>query len=296
MGKDDFDISFTRNIKILLRIVRSDSEYFSLSASGRSFVHSYGIGGIYGSRLKFSIEDKKRISDLLESQGVSNDIDPNLLTKSLTRAGSLEMSHDEKRTSICVKRRTMLVKPMPGNGFLLADGKHPVRLPIENSSLLVDVSADDSFCYTSVIVVENWECFDRFHQLHLIDFSRAGDNPIILWRGDGSPESNASGAYDFLRRSEKKVFAFVDYDPSGLCIALGLPGLSGVLLPDETILRDLVRTRGNEKLYEKQQNSIKQLQKVDHPDIVKIRRTLDEFGKGLPQETFLMKEKSLRLG
>ncbi|WP_443080577.1 DUF7281 domain-containing protein [Thiocapsa roseopersicina] len=64
-----------------------------------------------------------------------------------------------------------------------------------------------------------------------LDLSRAGLNPLVLWRGDRS-DISSDNAPAFLRARNVPVWAFVDYDPSGLLIAAGLPRLAGIIAPE----------------------------------------------------------------
>jgi hypothetical protein len=78
-------------------------------------------------------------------------------------------------------------------------------------------------------LVENWECFERIHDVEL-DFAPAGANPLVIWRGDASA-TRTDQALALIRALQRPTWAFVDFDPAGLLIAARLPGLAGIIAP-----------------------------------------------------------------
>ncbi len=103
--------------------------------------------------------------------------------------------------------------------------------------------------HTSVLLVENWEAFDRIHQL-TFDLSRAGDNPLVVFRG--SPVYRQDHVMSLLRGLALPVFAFVDYDPSGLVIAHSLPHFAGLIAPPADKLETALAATKNHDRYRSQ--------------------------------------------
>ena len=54
-----------------------------------------------------------------------------------------------------------------------------------------------------MIVVENWESFNQIDDMAL-DFSPAGDNPLIIWRGE-QEGVRADNALALLKKLHKPV-------------------------------------------------------------------------------------------
>lgn len=98
--------------------------------------------------------------------------------------------------------------------------------------------AIDNLQHDEVVLVENWETFERIDDLQ-VDISRVSSNPLIMWRG-GSSNSTTSAAHRFLEGYGRPVWSTPDYDSAGLAIAARLPNLSGVLAPSDEILRALL--------------------------------------------------------
>ena len=140
--------------------------------------------------------------------------------------------------------------------------------------------------HDTILLVENWEAFDRIHEVRL-DFSAAGPSPLVLWRG-GNGEARADASQNLLRALNRPVWAFVDYDPAGLVIAAALPGLQGIIAPEATILAELLEKHGLEDRYRKQLPAASPtLDRAGHLAVVFRWPLLRQAGRALPQEIFI---------
>jgi hypothetical protein len=158
----------------------------------------------------------------------------------------------------------------------------PPRCHLEADALEIGGSVD----HESVLLVENWECFDRIHEVRL-DFCAAGPNPLVLWRGGGS-EARADASQNFLKALNRPVWAFVDYDPAGLVIAATLPGLQGIIAPEAAVLAELLEKYGLDDRYRIQlPQAAATLDRTVHPAVAAMWTLLRQAGRALPQEIFI---------
>lgn len=117
----------------------------------------------------------------------------------------------------------------------------------------------------------------------MLDFSRAGSNPLVVWRGD-KVDNPTDAAMSFLRALDRPIWAFVDFDPAGLLIAVTLPNLAGVLAHDHETLSAMLQD-GLEDRYRLQLNASENtLDASNQHDIVQLWRLIRRIGRALPQE------------
>lgn len=269
-------------VNSLLRIVQTDTEQFPLSKTLRAFVGEFHIGWVKGTTARFDTVAKARIRDLLRA----GDIDPATppdAWQGRTRAESLALGPNEKWTDGPAKRHRVALKALPGQPLYV--GTQPLHLP-PGSHLDVDGSTVAvTMQHTTVLLVENWECFNRIDALTL-DLSRAGSNPLVVWRGDRL-DTRTDAALALLHALARPVWALVDFDPAGLLIAAKLPHLAGVLAPEPQRLITLLQ-RGLEDRYRRQLPAATQvLDGCRHPDIVALWGLIRRAGRALPQEMLI---------
>lgn len=268
----------------LLRVCRSDKPRQNRSNVLIQFIADYNIGRQDGASLTFSAADRETIHALLATEGIDAATTTHDQWNDLSRAESLEYGSNEKLTDAPVRPDRVAVKALPGKSLLL--DRQSVALPA-GANLDLDWHWMTAHCgHTSVLLVENWEAFDRIHQL-TFDLSRAGENPLVVFRG--SPVYRPDYALSLLRGLALPVFAFVDYDPSGLVIAQNLPHFAGLIAPPADQLRIALAATSNHSRYRSQlQQAQAVLNAAQHPEIIAHWRLLQTHGKALPQEYFLM--------
>ena len=270
-------------VKVLLRVVQSQEERFTGSKTLRGFLDDYNIGWIKGATCCFDAPSKARIRELLLAQGIPPETPPDAWD-GLTRAESLALGRDEKWAGGPARRDRVAVKTLPGRPLLI--GREPILLPprchLEADALEIAGTVQ----HDTVLLVENWECFDRIHAVQL-DFSTAGPNPLVLWRG-GSGEARADASQNFLKTLNRPVWAFVDYDPAGLVIAATLPGLQSIIAPVASVLAELLEKHGLEDRYCAQlPAAAPSLDRSRHPAVAYLWPLLRQSGRALPQEIFI---------
>ncbi|WP_108645595.1 DUF7281 domain-containing protein [Polynucleobacter rarus] len=275
-------------INSLLRIYHGEKDRYAASGVLTRLMEDFNIGQRVGTSIVFSNNDRDSIRKLLATEGIDVETTQLGQWQELSRTDSLEFSHNEKMTNASVRQGRVAVKALPGNLLWLGDEK--ISLPI-SSNLDIDWRWLVGNCdHTSVLLVENWEAFDRIHEV-TFDLSQAGKNPLVVFRG--SPVYRQDYVIALLNVLALPVFAFVDLDPSGLILAQSTPHFEGLMVPPTL---ELVSALKSVKNYSRYRSQLIQSQSIlnnsTHPDIVKHWKLLQEYGTALPQEYFLMKRTS----
>lgn len=272
-----------RLVKVLLRVVQMTEECFPGSKTLRDFLDEYHIGWTKGASYCFDATAKARIRALLQAQGIAPET-PAEAWDGLTRAESLALGRDEKWSGGPARRDRVAVKTLPGRPLLI--GREPILLPPRSHLEADALEIVGNVQHDTVLLVENWECFDRIHVVRL-DFSAAGTNPLVIWRG-GSGEARADASQNLLKTLNRPVWAFVDYDPAGLVIAATLPGLQGIIAPEASDLAELLEKHGLEDRYRAQlPAAAPSLDRCGHPAVSLLWPLLRQAGRALPQEILI---------
>lgn len=269
-------------VRRLLHIAQSPDELFTGGRRLRAFCDDYRIGRTKGTTLLFEAEDKARIRALLRAEGIDPGTAPGAWD-GLTRAGATRLGPDEKFTATPVKRARVAIKTLTGRPLHLAG--QALRLPPACHLDVPGPAVAPLLAHATVLLVENWECFDHLHETCL-DISPAGENPLVVWRGDAS-DTRADHALALLRALAVPVWAFVDFDPAGLLIAVATPHLAGVIAPPQAQLeQDLAR--GLPRRYQDQlPSAAAALDGCDSEPIRQLWAILRRHGRALPQERYL---------
>lgn len=271
-----------QTVRVLLRVVQSSDEGFNASKILIHFSAEYGIGRSKGARLLFDAEDKAQVRELLRAEGIDPATEPAAWDQ-LTRAHALELGPDEKFASRPVKRDRVAIKALAQRPVSMAG--ETLRLP---PACHLDIDGPMGAVllhHETALLVENWECFNHIDAIDL-DLSPAGDDPIVIWRGDGS-DTRAGQALAVLRALDIPVWAFVDYDPAGLLIAERLPRLAGIITPDpERLEEDL--GRGLTDRYQAQLPMAAAALDASHQEPVRrLWSIVRRHGRALPQERYV---------
>jgi hypothetical protein len=271
-----------QTVRTLLRIVQSSAERFSGRRLLRTFSDDYRIGRTKGASLLFEPEDKERIRELLRAEGIDPATDPSAWD-GLSRAAATRLGPDEKFTAAPVKRARVAIKTLTGRPLCLAG--QALLLPPACHLDVDGPAVVGLLAHADVLLVENWECFDRIHETSL-DLTPAGENPLVVWRGDAS-DTRADHALALLRALAVPVWAFVDFDPAGLLIAAAAPHLAGIIAPPKAQLeQDLAR--GLPRRYQDQlPSAAAALDGCDSESVRQLWAMLRRHGRALPQERYL---------
>ena len=270
----------------LLRVYHSDKPRQAATVSLAQFVDDYNIGQRLGASLAFSAVDREAIGQLLLSaEGIDAAATHPGQWNGLSRTASLTHGGNEKMTDAAVRRDRVAIKALAARSLLL-DGQR-IALPLGANLDLAWPWVAAHCGHTSALLVENWEAFEAVHQV-TFDLSRAGDNPLVVFRG--SPVYRLDHALALLEALRLPVFALVDYDPAGLAIAQRLPHFAGLMAPPLAELENGLRACTNHARYRSQLAQAQAvLDSAAHPEIAACWKLLQRHGKALPQEYFLIK-------
>lgn len=270
----------------LLTIYHSEDMRFSQSKSLLAFCQEYNLGRLDRKSLYFSVKDKQDIAALLRYEGIEASTTDADSFKNKTRADTTQQANNEKLNNASARLHRVAIKTFY-NKPLSWQHQAANFLPLQAHLEINYQKTAHLLAHQTVIVVENWENFNQIDDMAL-DFSDAGDNPLIVWRGE-KEGVRADNALALLKIIQKPVWACVDYDPSGLIIAQSLPYFAGMIKPDLAELREIFsNNKGLYSRYLKQLNQSQlSLDTATHPDIVQLWQIIREFGKALPQEFFI---------
>lgn len=271
-------------INSLLRIYHSDKMRHASNKALSQFAKDYNIGNVIRGSIAFSCTEKEEIRQLLmASEGIDAGTTYPDQWAGLSRTASLHYGSNEKLTTAVVRADRVAVKTLP-NGVLLFDGQS-FALP---SGANLDIAWEQltlSNRHKSVLVVENWEAFDSIHTL-AFEVDLIDPNPLVLFRG--SPIYRQDHVMSLLHALSLPVYAFVDFDPSGLVIAQSLPFFAGILAPtSERLSQALLEANNCDRYMQQLPETQDKLNNASHPDIIAIWKLLQVHGKALPQEYFL---------
>lgn len=274
-------------IKAALRAIERPSRPFKPTAELSEYLSEEGIGFFQDDKVFLSGEAKGVLRQaLLRDHRIPLDATSESWNGK-TRVEAAKLSSDEKMTTRAVRQDRVAVKAFEG---------HPVRMEVDGSvreytlppGVSLDVSHQDAllFAHETIVVVENWEAFERIHQLSF-PVPEHLKRALVVYRG----QKNVYGikpARQFLEAAGKHVAVFCDADPAGLALAMGMPGFKELMLPDLDVLEAaLQQGRGSEELYRKQMHKYKEaIEASNCAQAVAYLRLFERYGQGLVQEVF----------
>lgn len=271
-------------ISSLLRVYHSEKSRFAASAVLTRFVETYSIGHAKGASIVFTDRDKQDVAALLRAaEGIEAATTTSASWDALSRAESLDLGGNEKLTSAAVRQDRVAVRALPGRPLIL--GGKEMHLP-DGANLDVEWHlASRENGHDAVLVVENWEAFAGIERT-TFELSGTGANPLVLFRG--SPVYRQDHVAALLEQLRLPVHAFVDFDPAGLVIALGLPGFVDLVAPAvDELERALAASTNTERFLSQLPEAQRVLDANSHPSIAAHWRMQKMHGKALPQEYFL---------
>ena len=202
-----------------------------------------------------------------------------------SRTEALSLGVNEKAIAVSVRGGRVAVKTFRGRPVRMGD-KNVVLPDGINLDVPISAAADVSG-HLSVVLVENWEAFERIHKISFevpVDLRDA----LVVYRGQPSGYT-IDAARTFLRVLDRPVFVFPDLDPSGLRIALETPGFAGVMLPTVEVVETLLYAgRGLSERYTSQLGGSERiLERTPAEDVKAYWFLIKTFGRGIPQEEFV---------
>lgn len=205
-------MSFTATeIQFLQRLVRERPAHRRGGAVANFFSEHYSIGRMAGRNIEYREADHASAASLLRT----HDLPVQALDSTATRADvALYGGVSEKHFSKAPHANSVAIKfigrcSLAGQPLVTPAGAFMVLYP----DVATQVSCD------RILVVENFETFRRLEDYRWISYE--GQAVMVVFRGD--PSLPVSDALGLVRRRREPIWAFVDFDPSGLLIANSLP-------------------------------------------------------------------------
>lgn len=268
--------------KILATICQNACEEYSAGKALEGFCAEYGVGYRDGKSFRFNATTREKIKGILHASGYDWRFDISTFND-MSRAEASRHSQNEKDTSRPVREGRVAIKSLPGRPLLLTTG--PMTLPPgTNLDVGFEWVAANSL-HDSVLVIENWECFERAHDVELL--TDIPGNPLVVFRGD--PTVYKIGfTHALLEQLQKPVAAFVDYDPAGIVIAQGLPCFESFIAPSDEVLELLLEGGNSERFSEQYSlNTVRVLDTLEHEQLRHAWQLINKHGKALPQEKMI---------
>ncbi len=166
-------------------------------------------------------------------------------------------------------------------GACTLDG-HRLSTPGASYLVLTDQAAAQVRC-ERLLWVENLDPFRQLHQYPWIDWG--GRAVLVIFRGDN--RFNPGVAKSVLAHRSEPVWAFVDFDPSGLLIASAIDAqrLARLVLPDAHWLAQACNTSYGREQFERQVGTCqKALDACMHPAISSHWNLMQSLRSAVTQE------------
>lgn len=272
-----------RLVEKLKRIVNSDETRFTITKSLEEFCQNFNLGAIKGKSVIFSNTHKQEIRKVLETKGHNVDMPIN---SKMSRTEKLEYGPNEKAAGGVLKVNRISIKAYSDLPLLI--NRTIVKLP-KKSHLNIDASELTSCQHNCIILVENYENFNRFDETK-IHLPAQFCNPLVIYRGDKS-ESRLDAVLAYMEHVNLPVLAAVDIDPFGLTNVAMVKNLAAVLCPANDALIELFssgKTRRSD-LYELHYlgcHNLLEATSHSHP-CRKLWDLIKEYKAGIVQEQFL---------
>lgn len=216
------------------RVLAKDEERFPLTKTLLRLVDS-GIGTKRGRSVYFSAHDRGEMREWLLAKGFS--LEPANYS-GLARSERLKISPNEKAGGEAIKLNRVSIKALVNQPLRV--GGANLFLPSESHLDIDWTTISGQVGHPSVVVVENYENFNRIHETGFSLPPWIG-SPLVVYRGDPN-ESRLDNVLKFLERLARPTLAFVDADPAGLAAACALSNLAGIVLPPREILEGQLKS------------------------------------------------------
>jgi hypothetical protein len=276
-------------VNTLLRVFHSPETRFSAGRWLREFCETYNIGQIRGASLVISARDKAEIALLLKGKmGIDAQTTYANSWNGLTRGEGLNLAKDEKLAGGAVGEGRLQVKALRGRDLSVCGRQ--LALPDEaDLGLPLEGVLGSPIQHDGILIVENKQTFnDIWHVHENLLASRGALNPLVVFRGDAEGGSRVDAVHHLISETDIPVYAFVDFDPTGMVIASALPRLDSVVCPDLGELSGLLKAHGLAERFMKQLAAArKTLERLESDSTIgPVWGVIRSEGKGLPQEFF----------
>jgi hypothetical protein len=265
-------------VQFLQRLVRERPLQRLSSATARFFCEHYSLGTSIGRHIEYTADHHKLAQSLLRAHDLPlQALGPDASRADVAKYGGLS----EKALSTAPHGKSVAVKLI---GECAVKGK-PLATPA-TSYLVVTPDLAGSISCDRLMLVENLETFRCLEDYRWLDFE--GHSVMAVFRGD--PRLPTGDALAVIRRRDEPIWAFVDFDPSGLVIANALPPrrLERLVLPGAQWLKQAADCSRGRQLFDAQFGQCsKALDDSQHPQIQMWWLQMREWQGGVTQERML---------
>ncbi|MEP3666055.1 MAG: hypothetical protein ABJN42_04885 [Roseibium sp.] len=244
-------------------------------------LHDVGVKAVSGKPVILAPSARSRFSARLQARFELSEkaMKAGHIPEQADRATLSALMADEKASRVKVSldenRPSVLIRSIPGTDDFGLRGPIAIR-PKDLAS----------YGAKGVLCIENRQVFDALENLCFPILPKV-EKHIAVFRG--CPEYPQSGSETALKLAGIPVIVFPDYDPSGLSLAMSVPGMAEILWPGRRALIEAINSVGasQEKYMKQTPGSRRKLDSATHPDITEIWQILKGFGRVPAQEAFL---------
>lgn len=218
------------------RLLQQRKTHVKFSLLWQAIYDRFEIGHIDNNHLIFSLQERESLRQLAKKEW---GFDPRDGLPVGTRSEIAHYSSDDK-----------LSTEKPDDNYLLiktAQGDLPTYLGVNalphGYSLRISLTVLDYSAIKQIIIIENQDCYDLWHQFNLPQDLKS---VLTFYRGHDKQAKAVLRLIDKLS-PETKVIVFPDYDPSGLQIACTTNKASHVLIPE--LIPELVAKNNSDDFY-----------------------------------------------
>lgn len=242
------------------------------SAVALHFCTHFGIGSVAGRQVVYRESDFARAAQILA--GLQAPATP--LGAGASRADAAAFpGMSEKSGTRAPHADSVAVRPL--GGCELAG--RPLHAPAR-SYFVLTIEEATRVGARRLLFVENLE---TFRELERYRWLCAGEGTLAIWRGDRT--FSPADALAVVRARTEPVWAFTDFDPAGLGIALGLPRLQRLALPLAQWLTSAARgARARQLFFDSLPQWEAALSRADHPEIRTAWELMLQLRAGVSQE------------
>ncbi len=217
-----------------------------------------GVGDIANKKLRLTASDRSSLSKIVSNETGSDPatIDLSIL-KTATRVQANNFVINEKWSGRKIKEDILYIRSLTDSVKLEVD----YRLP-QNSYLAVTWQQAKKHQHSTFVIIENLEIFLIAEQIKWPRKFLQLD-PLLIYRGDN--EVTPAAVKNFIANNKQSYFVFFDYDPAGLVMALSLPKMPSIIIPDMSAQQLKLHTK--KQAFNEQINARVFLDKLDSSHI-----------------------------
>lgn len=255
------------DLRFLQGIIASPSDK-RVSEVARRCSDEFKIGARVGQRFVYGASDVEKAIALLHAHGL-----PSTAAELTDRAGAVN------RPGLSEKAGTSSPHQDSVAYRVFRQGK-----PDGTSYCVTTCDEASAIAASTMMVVENFETFRQLHRYQwVVERMCEWETCLVVFRGD--TYYSLSDAQRCVSASVLPQIGFHDFDPAGLHMSLGLPGLVEHLTPPMAVFEEAVQAGKRSDLYFGQLGQyVHSLDCANRTNISALWAAMKRMQKGYPQE------------